>query len=301
MFSGLGFYHVICHSISCFRVGFPSGWTAAHNSHPRADGTELGGCHWLWSACCGGSRPDSHCCKIWPRAPGNRVCHICILGTSDWCSKSKQSFTWQWKVISLCQQNWFPCLNRYKAFLLRLSGTLDSMQTLYLEASLPIGYYKSIHAVAWQIVGKANNLSPFSRLWLLLFVWQNPTQYSLVRYVGLWRASVLAVQVEMPERRTYGNRQSYTPVRGTPKLSLMVGDSSGARSQLLLPYNRRWAACSMSDCLLKWTQTNPISALHATWSLYYYPFHLPWSHIWHIVCPPARASYSLQCLVLIGL
>lgn len=54
----------------------------------------------------------------------------------------------------------------------------------------------------------------------------------------------MAVDMEMPGRSSYGGRQVYQPVRGTPILKLLLGDESGARSQLALPYSRRHALAS---------------------------------------------------------
>lgn len=62
----------------------------------------------------------------------------------------------------------------------------------------------------------------------------------LCRSVGLWRASVVAVQVEQPDRRSYTSRPGYASQRGSATLRLLVGDDSGARSLLILPYNRRY-------------------------------------------------------------
>ena len=66
------------------------------------------------------------------------------------------------------------------------------------------------------------------------------------RHVGLWRTSVLEIEVERPERRRYTRRA--TEAADGLSMRVLLGDESGARSQLTMPFNRR---CGLS-CVIRW-------------------------------------------------
>ena len=62
------------------------------------------------------------------------------------------------------------------------------------------------------------------------------------RYVGLWRAEVLESEVVGRRPVSFAadpaeRRRRRGPVQ--PTLELLVGDSSGARAQISVPYDRR--------------------------------------------------------------
>lgn len=62
------------------------------------------------------------------------------------------------------------------------------------------------------------------------------------RHVGFWRTHILDVAVERPQRRRYTDRTISGPTIARPQVRFLLGDESGARSQLSLPFNRRQAS-----------------------------------------------------------
>ena len=61
------------------------------------------------------------------------------------------------------------------------------------------------------------------------------------RHVGFWRTNVLEVEVERPQRRRFTSRgsPSMPSAVARPTVHFLLGDDSGARSKLSLPFNRR--------------------------------------------------------------
>ena len=75
----------------------------------------------------------------------------------------------------------------------------------------------------------------------------------LARHVALWRATVVECEVVVQQQR---QRMGASLWKQPEVLRLLVGDSSGARSQLSIPFRPQcgpstFAACGLAMCLLK--------------------------------------------------
>jgi hypothetical protein len=69
--------------------------------------------------------------------------------------------------------------------------------------------------------------------------------FAMARSVGLWRAEVLGKEVigrrveRFSERQAEGRPPRYAV---QPTFAMLVGDDSGARTEVMVPYDRRCAA-----------------------------------------------------------
>lgn len=58
------------------------------------------------------------------------------------------------------------------------------------------------------------------------------------RYVGLWRAEVMEAEIFRPRTAPVEGGPRDWAEASTTRLRLVVGDASGARTQLMIPYTR---------------------------------------------------------------
>lgn len=78
---------------------------------------------------------------------------------------------------------------------------------------------------------------------------------------------MLEVEVQRPQRRRYTDQTVAGPVMSRPMVRFLLGDDSGARSQLTLPFNRRCGTWLLDTrCAANWLGGNRAASKLVQWS-----------------------------------